>query len=396
MKKNDSRGIFDLFRCNWILLIVYFVMLFVSLWSDFAIYTICVFCMIAYIVIPLRRYIDKTAIFLFLFSTYYCLLLLFIGAGSWFKFVSYLLCPLIFYIYGKYIVDKLISFQNLAVFLCISISLFSVVLYISAIQDIIQNGFINIHREFYIWGINNTDESWSATLYGIIASLGLVGLPLVIVKNIGLIVKAVFLLLSILSLATVLHLVNRTGIVVECICFFIVGIYVLKEKENRILKLGILMFLIFIILSNFLCVDSDIFEAYSHRNEGSMDGERFDRWIDGIHNFVKYPLGWVLESTQYNYVHNLWLDIARVSGFIPFVFFLVATLLSYCDFLKLLRSNDMIIIPLLLGINICFLLTSMVEPIIEAVPLYFYLYLMIWGIQNRTLSRLNARICDRI
>ena len=391
MKKNDNRGIFELFGCNKILLIFYFIMLFVSLWSNFSIYTICIFCAIAYVVIPLRRYIDKTAIFLFLFSSYYCLLLLFLGVGSWFKFVSYLLSPLIFYIYGKYIVDKLTSFQRLAVFLCISIFLFSMVLYVSAMQDIIQNGFVNVHREFYIWGINNNDESWSATLYGIIASLGLVGLPLVIVKNIGLIVKLVFLLLSILSLTTVIHLVNRTGIVVECICFFTVGIYILKEKKNRILELGILMLLIFIMLSNFLCIDSDIFEAYSHRNEGSIDGERFDRWIDGMQNFIKYPLGWVLESTQYNYVHNLWLDIARVSGFIPFIFFLVATLLSYRDFFKLLHSNDMMIIPVLLGINVCFFLTSMVEPIIEAVPLYFYLYLMIWGIQNRILSRLNVK-----
>ena len=132
-------------------------------------------------------------------------------------------------------------------------------------------------------------------------------------------------------------------------------------------------------------ISPEVFDAYSYRNEESGDGGRRDKWLLGLQYVIKYPLGWITEGTQSGYVHNLWLDIARVSGIFPFILFLMATWLSYCKFFKLWRLNNMTIFPLLLGMNICFLLSSMVEPVIEAVPLYFYLYIMMWGIQNRIL-----------
>ena len=382
---NTSR-LYQLFKKNRTLSIVYFVMLFTSVWSDLSIYVIVLFGVLIMLLVPFKKYVDKMAILLFLFSFFYCLPLLFGGVGSWFNFVSYLFCPFVFYVYGNYVVDKLRYSQDLVLFLSVSMFVFPFVLYVSAIQDIVQNGFVNVHREFPIWG-REIDSVLSATLSGLIVSLGLAGLPCFFVRPLSSTsgIKYFFLSLSFLSLMVVLHLINRTGIVIECVCLFVVSLYVSKKNIGRLLTIVVTILMLMIIAIKLQLISPEVFDAYSYRNEESGDGGRRDKWLLGLQYVIKYPLGWITEGTQSGYVHNLWLDIARVSGIFPFILFLMATWLSYCKFFKLWRLNNMTIFPLLLGMNICFLLSSMVEPVIEAVPLYFYLYIMMWGIQNRIL-----------
>ena len=66
-----------LFKGNWILQTVYFVVLFTSIWSNVSIYIIFVFCLLCMLTLPIRRYADKTVVFLGLFSFFivyqYCL-----------------------------------------------------------------------------------------------------------------------------------------------------------------------------------------------------------------------------------------------------------------------------------------------------------------------------------
>lgn len=204
-------GLFELFKGNWILQTVYFVVLFTSIWSNVSRYIIFVFCLLVMLILPIRKYVDKTAVLLGSFSVFYCIPILFAGVGSWFNFASYLLCPVIFYIYGKYVVDKLRESKLIALFFAVSILLFSIVLYMSAIQDITQNGFVNITRSFSIWGMSGGQNSLSATLYGLVASLGLMGLSIIFVRTaLPKKLKGMFLLLFVLSMLTVLHLVSRT------------------------------------------------------------------------------------------------------------------------------------------------------------------------------------------
>ena len=116
------------------------------------------------------------------------------------------------------------------------------------------------------------------------------------------------------------------------------------------------------------------------------------KWGVGLQNIFRFPFGWDVEEPQYGYAHNLWIDIARVSGIIPFVFFLIVTFMSYYKLLKMLMLKDMAITPLILGLHICFFLSLFVEPVIEALPLYFYLYLMLWGIQNEVYVLLRRKM----
>ena len=148
-------------------------------------------------------------------------------------------------------------------------------------------------------------------------------------------------------------------------------------------------FCVVLLLIELNVINQNVIDAYTNRNEGgssvSSVGGRWDMWTDGIQNVFRYPLGWDVEGAQYGYAHNLWIDVARVSGILPFLCFLMATLISYGKLFKLLRSKDMTIVPLLLGLNVCFFLSTFVEPVVEAIPLYFYLYMMLWGIQNAVL-----------
>lgn len=385
-------GLFELFKGNWILQTVYFVVLFTSIWSNVSRYIIFVFCLLVMLILPIRKYVDKTAVLLGSFSVFYCIPILFAGVGSWFNFASYLLCPVIFYIYGKYVVDKLRESKLIALFFAVSILLFSIVLYMSAIQDITQNGFVNITRSFSIWGMSGGQNSLSATLYGLVASLGLMGLSIIFVRTaLPKKLKGMFLLLFVLSMLTVLHLVSRTGIVIAMVSVFCVSVYCSQGKIWRFLIVGLFVFMSFLFLFELNVIDQNVIDAYTNRNGGdssvSSVGGRWDRWVDGIQNVFRYPLGWDIEVTQYGYAHNLWIDVARVSGILPFLCFLMVTLISYSKLFKLLKLKNMTIVPLLLGLNICFFLSSFVEPVIEAIPLYFYLYLMLWGIQNRVLLR---------
>ena len=390
MRANNN-GILQLFKGNWILQIMYFIMLFVSIWGYLTTYIVFVFCMLGLLCVPFKKYINKEASLLLLFSVFYCLSLLLSEVESWFNFASYLLGPVIFYVYGNWIVGKLRTPQNIALFWSISILLFSFVLYISALQDISQKGFVNITRSFPIWGMNTEHDFLSATLYGLVASLGLAGLPIFLYKNpLNRIAKYIFLLLFVLSLATVIHLVNRTGPVIAFVCLFVVTAYKFQKHAFKLLLAGLMIFVLVIGLLKLGIIDQAVFDAYSDRNEGVGEvgtaGGRLERWTAALQNLFKYPFGWNLDAPEYGYAHNLWLDIARVSGIFPFIFFVVATVISYRKFFRLLKLKDQAIVPLLLGLNVCFLLSAMVEPVIEAVPLYFYLYLMLWGMQNQVYS----------
>ena len=85
---------------------------------------------------------------------------------------------------------------------------------------------------------------------------------------------------------------------------------------------------------------------------------------------------------QEEYAHNLWLDIIRVVGFLPIIPFFIATYINYRNLYYNSKSNNIAIMPYLLSVNLGVLFVCMMEPIIEGSALYFYLVLMIWGINT--------------
>lgn len=391
----DIKYIFK--RCGWLMLL-FCVVMYTSL-MYFNVYLIALFSFLVLLLVPFRKYVNKECLLLFSFSVLYCLnLWIDDGIESLFLLLTYFISPIAFYIFGSYVVNRLKSPKLISIFLLIFSIFFMANLYYCVIKDINENGYIDWLRSIDIVGRTMTGKSkhLSATLLGLNASLGFVGLSIFVYsrKNLSLLVRILFLVLCVLSILTVTHLINRTGLVVLVACFVCITIFMMKRHLWSVLAVVILGGIIAYFVYSFGWIDESILQAYEDRDvEGHSlkeGGGRIDRWLEGFEMLFSHPWGYSKISGTH-YAHNLWLDVGRVAGFIPFIVLVLATVSYGVKFLKLLSKNDGFLCPIFLAYNVVFFLSCMVEPIMEGFPLYFYLYVMIWGMQNQYLKLLVTR-----
>ena len=344
--------------------------------------SVCIFFMV-----PIRRFYDNQSIILILFSFLYVLISGFNGVlpGNTYV-IGILICPFLFYLFGKYLLFAKLSESQLIRFLLItSVLFFAYTLYYTII-DIRFAGIINIHRHFYFQDIG---DGVSATLNGIISSLGLggVGFLFFMKHKIDKTLCISLILVALCALLINVHLVNRTAIFALILIILIGTFY--RNKRNILKTILFILFVVvlFFIFNEFNIVDSDILSAYENRNDGEGDisggGGRFERWSIALSNIFIHPWGFV-ELTQRTgyYAHNLWLDTARVAGVIP-----LGLLLSFT--IKVIRSSILIIKHsstalgyYLLSLYYCSFVYCMCEPVVDAIPLFFYLFCLISGILN--------------
>ncbi|WP_439839354.1 O-antigen ligase family protein [Aeromonas caviae] len=159
------------------------------------------------------------------------------------------------------------------------------------------------------------------------------------------------------------------------LCLITSAILFLFFDNEKKIKYFIFLFLfvcIFFVVS-IIFDDSYIYEKISHLfvrfNEIGFRTSRFDLWESAIDKLINSPLGWYgvdqsVEKT--NWYHNLWLDVARVSG----VFGLCSLIIINVLFLVFsVRFDLYLIISLIVTFLVC-----MQDVIIEAniQPLLFY------------------------
>ncbi len=378
-------------RGGWLFL-VYCCMLFMTFHTD-SIYFTNAFCVFAIMTVPLRRYVDVTVWMLVLFSFFYSFIVFVNEAsGSWATFISYIIAPVTFYIFGRYIVDKLKSHDLIFVFLLLGSILFTAVLYGKIIVDISSNGFMNISRDLDI----QDDIERSATLHGLNASLGIAGVAAFVMWRKGFSYKWWFMIVSlVLSLTTVLHLVNRTGLVVAVLSFVCTVAYHSRKNVWKIFVPLALCVGAIVLLIDHGIIDDTVFRAYEARNMESdfeTGGDRSWRWGDAFVKMWSLPFGWANDPTTFHsYAHNLWFDIARVAGVLPFICFFIATAIGLITFVKLIfKGDNSLLMTYMVAMMVSFLASSFVEPVIEAIPLYFYLFTMFLGVQRQVYIKTKA------
>ena len=110
------------------------------------------------------------------------------------------------------------------------------------------------------------------------------------------------------------------------------------------------------------------------------------RWQLAIVNLFKYPLGW---TDDIGYVHNMWLDIAKISGVIPFFLLLLLTIISLRDLLILLKIRRNCVVIMLISFYLAVFMSCFVEPIYGGTQLF--IFTMIWGIE-RSLIKINKSL----
>ena len=244
------------------------------------------------------------------------------------RVLIYFVCPVVFYTFGRLITNKF-NYKTLLDFLAITIFVFGLKTYVATLIDVGEVGIINPFRAMNRSGVGEVDLA--ATLFGVNVSLGFVGLASWIVKPgkwgpLRLLLPVAFFL----SLLTVIHLVNRTGLAVMVFSVLVVLMYSSPKQSVRIVFWGVvLVVLAFMLIPSLQGLFSDIGSAYEVREDelggGTFTmGNRLWRWTDAIARVFTNPFGWD-GQVQYNFVHNMWLDVARLTGILPFIIIMLVT-----------------------------------------------------------------------
>lgn len=381
--------IYKLYKNSGLILVVYIIALLTSTYNS-NVYLVFLFCIFGLILLPIRKYLDNTALTILIFSIVYATFTHFNGVSkSMFQLLCNLLSPTIFYIFGKHIVKKNTK-KEVVAFIAISLFAFSIMAISDVIKDIGYNGFANITRQIETSG---REASLSATLFALVFSLNICGLGVFISYNDKkTIIPYFFLALCIASLVSNMHLINRTAIVLFVLVTLISIMYKYRKNIFFILFSIALVTIIIMLLFKYGIISSDVIEAYEQRalydeiNDRGLTSERDVRWILSIKNIFIYPFGWRNELIGFNpYAHNLWLDVARDAGFFPFTILIIASCMSIKDILRISLSNFKTYNAVLTLLYITFFISSFVEPVIQGIPLYFYLFTMLWGISRQSI-----------
>ena len=351
--------------------------------------------LLLFIVTPVKRYFDSIAILLIVFSISY---VLFMPSFEIADAARLLVGPVVLYIYGRYTVHRanyspsILTNSIILMIVCISFPVWWAVVKNMLSGNIISATSIEGARWLTTWGQSNMA---AATTYGVIASFGLCGLGYFLMsKNKFKRFDSIALLLcSFLSLLITTYLINRSGLVILVLTTLLAILYGLKgfPRKTLLLLLPVVVILIYVLSHINMGEAGEIVEAYSERSSITEGGDRTWRWVDALGRLFTSPLGWSNEDI-YTYVHNMWLDIARVSGIIPFVFFTTATIKIVNTNISLFNMKNSELSLLLVLLFASVFLSYMIEPVIEANIFYLMIFTWIWGIEREVEYGMKRKI----
>lgn len=110
----------------------------------------------------------------------------------------------------------------------------------------------------------------------------------------------------------------------------------------------------------------------------TADSYRTSSVLRGLDNLLNYPLGGLKATSYY---HNLWLDVGRVAGILPFVLMVAYTVMINTHVIQIIKSKKIdgwmryLIMCVYLGIQINFF----VEPVLEGLLDFFLIFTLING-----------------
>lgn len=141
---------------------------------------------------------------------------------------------------------------------------------------------------------------------------------------------------------------------------------------------------------------SDGVSSRLERDELNTNG-RVEVWLLGLQLVPQYPIGGIFFSPTFmdsgGFFHNLWLDIARISGFIPLLLILIFQIAHVKKFI-LLFSASFSYEKLFMIINIfSILFMYLTEPILELMPQFFLYSLMIFGYLSK--YKVEGKSCTK-
>jgi O-antigen ligase len=364
--------------------------------------------LIGYILVPvilfdsdfIKKNLDTDFYILLLFSVIYGLFYSF-GAenslGTQYIFI-YMITPPVFYLFGKYLIkDKILNQNNIFYIILCVVTVFSLSAVISVFLNFQEGGFAQLDRTIpMFWN----GAPVSATIMGGFLTFNMC-IPALLISNQGkkgIIFNILLSTLFAITLVCVLRLGSRTQLGIFLITTIISLIYVIPKQsfKRNLLLFVFLGAIIFFITKNIsFDLNQDWLTTFADRmDKGGSDiasgGGRTERWEKSFRNLFEKPLGW--DVREFGYSHNLWLDVLRVSGFIPFFLLVIFSIKSLIQIRKivLLKPNNILLNSQIIIYSIAFFLLFMVEPIFEGLFTFFVLFCLFKGSINKYyLNNLN-------
>lgn len=356
--------------------------------------------LIGYILVPLvlidrnfiKNNLDFDVLLLLLFSFSYALFYSFDAdatQGRQYIFI-YALTPPTFYLIGKYLARNNPTPTQLFYVLFTIGSIFSVSAVISVYLNFNEGGFAQLERSIpMIWDGNPV----SATIMGGFMTLNMC-IPALLIISQGkknLIFNIIAIGLFLVSLICVLRLGSRTQLGIFLLSSVMAIIYIIPRQafKKNIILVGILLGIILYIGRNVsFDLDAEWMTTFADRMSGGTDelasgGGRMEKWTKSLEYLFTHPLGW--NKNDFGYSHNLWLDVLRATGIVPFLFLIIFSLRSVFKIKNTFSQNKANITfnAQILIYSLAFFLLFMVEPIFEGIFSFFVLFCLFQGIINK-------------
>jgi len=323
--------------------------------------------------------INTNILTLFLFSLTYTLIIICKGQSFFTSVLTYLVCPVAAYYIGYGLVRRDNLNRISCLFLAIAVGrgthgLLNLIPYI-------RDGY-TARNPIDFWTGNVLASTGAGTLF--IMAVSLVYYAMNITKSnkrqgILLILFCTLCIFSAIQLGTRGCLVVAVITLVLCIIFF--TDFRNKSSVRAILLVVAIATLFYIAYSVNMFGLRTAFESsglyrriYVYDVEGLDENERWTRQYYMLSHLFDYPFG----ADDLTYTHNLWLDVARLTGIVPFFISIVMTMSLLASAFKGIKSN-------LIDRNTRILLFSVIsgsfmiffaEPVLEGCPSFFILFIM--------------------
>lgn len=196
--------------------------------------------------------------------------------------------------------------------------------------------------------------------------------------------KAIGTGLLILSLISGLLISSRTAIVMVAVA--VVYIIIFNQRKNAVKKSLILISLLAVIFVayNYNLVGirsfiehSNLMQRMNERGGDFLSTTRAQLSMQVLRSLFDYPFG----DMPFRYAHNLWLDVARQTGLIPFVLIILYAISTIYNLYRV-NKQKVYLYDFYMLVNLLYLIMFMnffTEPILEGAPTVFYIFCMING-----------------
>lgn len=339
------------------------------------------------------RQIDSNFKLLLLFGLSYSIIdILNVGSISY----AYNILPIInfpmVYLMGKMIADDNTYNNQISTIWIFAIAM-ALLTMLSTYVSFLEDGFALVGRDIKLIGYSNRsgDVLYSATgLYSKILPLTLFTSFLFISEDRK--IRWLYFASAILAFVCCLRLQSRSAIYVTTIAIVIPFLFGGKGNlVNKIIGAAVIFCVISYVLSHF-SDDLMIIDRFQNNNAFDNEGQdsRMDLSVKTLQDLLTHPFGGLKMN---RYAHNLWIDCARVSGWIPASILIVITLKWIKTTIQIYRYKkiDYYYRLFIFVASICLFMYFNTEPIIEGAAMLFTFFCLYLGMINKTLKKNKLR-----